>query len=153
MFNIISSRFKICDRNDPWYQVKVLPNDVQCLNTVKRLKAQCELFWNIVWVFFTGQKCLDPGSPLRGKLAADSFDDQSIVTFSCNDVGYELNGDSAIRCQGTTWNGTVPQCVGKKNIIFHEMFLQVERSVDLPDTDSIITNFPYLVGYKCWLKL
>lgn len=34
------------------------------------------------------------------------------VTFSCN-PHYDLVGNKAIFCDRGTWNGTVPQCVGK----------------------------------------
>lgn len=68
-----------------------------------------------LYVEFAGQTCVDPGFPLGGSLTATSFDDQSVVSFSCKDPGYEIQGNSALSCSGSNWNGSVPQCVGKND--------------------------------------
>lgn len=67
----------------------------------------------VLLLICAGEKCLDPGSPLGGTLTATSFDDQSVVSFSCDREGYELRGRETITCIGTNWDGLVPTCAGK----------------------------------------
>ena len=46
-------------------------------------------------------------------MIATGFADRQIVTFECTKPGYTLTHTDALMCLGTSFNGTVPDCVGK----------------------------------------
>lgn len=46
-------------------------------------------------------------------MIATSFADGSVVTYECTKLGYTLTHNDPLVCQGTSWNGVKPECVGK----------------------------------------
>lgn len=74
--------------------------------------------FGVLLLICAGEKCLDPGFPLGGRIIATSFDDQSVVSFACDRENYSLSGRETITCRGTNWDGPVPTCIGKCYVVY-----------------------------------
>ena len=55
--------------------------------------------------------CIDPGTPSNGQRIGDTFNYNSVLSYTCN-TGYNLTGESSITCLSDgTWSTMIPSCI------------------------------------------
>ena len=101
-------------------------------------------FIHFFYVFvLTGSTCKDPGRPADGEQHGDSYEEGSLITFSCFRPGFKLSNPYPLKCLyngSLNWNATVPQCVGKGILHVTEVFVFkfcIRKSLNL---DSVFSQ-------------
>ena len=55
--------------------------------------------------------CIDPGDLSNGQRAGDTFNYNSVLSYTCN-TGYNLTGESSITCLSNgSWSNMIPSCI------------------------------------------
>ncbi|XP_019851357.1 PREDICTED: uncharacterized protein LOC100634273, partial [Amphimedon queenslandica] len=55
--------------------------------------------------------CTDPGDPSNGQRTGDTFNYNSVLSYTCN-TGYNLTGESSITCLSNgSWSNMIPSCI------------------------------------------
>ena len=55
--------------------------------------------------------CIDPGDLSNGQRAGDTFNYNSVLSYTCN-TGYNLTGESSITCLSNgSWSNVIPSCI------------------------------------------
>lgn len=70
------------------------------------------------------RRCAQLTAPDNGKIVSKIADFQfpTVVEFQCK-FGYQMHGSRFLKCQSDgTWNGTVPTCIRKLNILVQLIF-------------------------------
>ncbi|KAL3885790.1 hypothetical protein ACJMK2_025828 [Sinanodonta woodiana] len=74
--------------------------------------------WGFGNIHCIGGQCPDPGYPPDGAMVATSFEEGSLVSFTCKKTGFQPDPSWPIKCQqigGTMqWNSSIPVCKDKQ---------------------------------------